>query len=763
MKWSFLGLTDSIAGIVSSANFCAHFSSTMSRSAALHLGLAFGSFLFLSFATQCLAFPQREQEQPERIGAGDLENSSMTPEQTPQLPSSEDAIIAPPEPSAVSLNKILLSSKETQPTRAGLLQSGSAGLYTAAELEVPAGEDTFGSSQLEGLSAESKLSKAMLTTTLPAAASLSPDEEEPLSSSRSQPFGEGTTEAAQSFLTYVDNQLFASENQKGGSLGPTPSSCMDTEEMQTSSSRMEKLEAATDQRTPTFPGAESTADTVPRSLTPNGEKTSQMTADSTQATATQHLLVPTAVYTLSVELETDSLLGAAESTVRVSSTVPATSVLSEEWDETKLESGSQTRAPKGDSPEVTEVVEVALGLPEGEALLGPALPTSQGDMRFPAATQASSSAPMSLLGGPELSQESVFQGAEGVMDSTKEESTELLGKTTASASEYQSEADRLRGHMLKDIIIQEMTTAAQEPSASPLFEMQEQVSALEVPRVHGDREEATATEAPSPVSDAPGVTQLSRGWGPLATEASTAVTPLSPEVIPAAEGFMDAVTLPNEEFIPVRGFSMTPAGMVEEETGSFLAPSAPEASSEGTLPFRSSASIAPSYGLEQLESEEGEDDEDEEDEEDEDEEEEEDEEDKDTDSLDESFDSDTELPGFTLPGVTSQEPDLERGMGDPLRGATYQVPDAIEWEHRNQGLVRSWMEKLKDKAGYMSGMLVPVGVGIAGALFILGALYSIKVMNRRRRNGFKRHKRKREFNSMQDRVMLLADSSEDEF
>lgn len=86
---------------------------------------------------------------------------------------------------------------------------------------------------------------------------------------------------------------------------------------------------------------------------------------------------------------------------------------------------------------------------------------------------------------------------------------------------------------------------------------------------------------------------------------------------------------------------------------------------------------------------EGEDDEDEEDEEDEDEEEEEDEEDKDTDSLDESFDSDTELPGFTLPGVTSQEPDLERGMGDPLRGATYQVPDAIEWEHRNQGLGKS--------------------------------------------------------------------------
>lgn len=49
---------------------------------------------------------------------------------------------------------------------------------------------------------------------------------------------------------------------------------------------------------------------------------------------------------------------------------------------------------------------------------------------------------------------------------------------------------------------------------------------------------------------------------------------------------------------------------------------------------------------------------------------------------------------------------------------------------------------LSHQAGYMSGMLVPVGVGIAGALFILGALYSIKIMNRRRRNGSKRHKRK---------------------
>ncbi|XP_018417669.1 PREDICTED: uncharacterized protein C14orf37 homolog [Nanorana parkeri] len=176
----------------------------------------------------------------------------------------------------------------------------------------------------------------------------------------------------------------------------------------------------------------------------------------------------------------------------------------------------------------------------------------------------------------------------------------------------------------------------------------------------------------------------------------------------------------------------------------------------------------PAYGLDKPESEEGdEEDEDEEDEDDDEvdeDEEEEEEDDKDNDSVDDSAEKDSDLPLFTLPGLSSQEPMEDDNNIALIDGAVYQVPDSMEWEQQNQGLVRSWMEKLKDKAGYMSGMLVPVGVGIAGALLILGALYSIKIMNRRRRNGFKRHKKKqREFNSMQDRVMLLADSSEDEF
>ncbi|XP_021104870.1 uncharacterized protein C14orf37 homolog isoform X3 [Heterocephalus glaber] len=666
----------------------------MSRSIVLHLCLAFGSFFFLNFAIQCLAFPKKEQEQPERISTDDLENSSVTPKPTPQLVSSEDARPASAEPSAMSLNEILLDNKETHPGGAGLLQSSSAGLYMASEPAVPTGEDMPGSSQPGGLSAESKPSEPTLTIALPAAASLSTDgEEEPWSSTSSQPTVEGTTETTQSFLTYVVNQLFATENQEEVSLGHTPSSYMNTEEMITTSPRMEQLKAATEQRTTSFPGAESTTDTVPGSLLPNGEKPSQMTADDTQATGTKHLLVATSAYTLGFEPETYSLLEAPEITVSVSSAVPATSVLSEEWDDTKPGGGNQIRTPQPEGNPAA--AEVALGLPEGEAHVGTALEMSQGDEGLPASARLSSFAPTSLLEGTEFSM-SLFRGVGGVTDSTKGDSTAFLSETTESGSESQSEAYQLLGQALKDTITQEMTTAAQEPEATLPFMTREQVATLDVPRDSGDPEEGE--ESPSAGTDASAATQLSRRWEPLATTASTTAAPLTPAVIPGAE--------------------------------------------------------------------EGEDDEDEEDEEDEDEEEEEEEEeeeDKDADSLDESFDGDSDLPGFTLAGDTSQEPGLEQGNRDPLAGATYQVPDAIEWEQQNQGLVRSWMEKLKDKAGYMSGMLVPIGVGIAGALFILGALYSIKVMNRRRRNGFKRHKRKREFSSMQDRVMLLADSSEDEF
>ncbi|XP_068199231.1 armadillo-like helical domain-containing protein 4 [Antennarius striatus] len=99
------------------------------------------------------------------------------------------------------------------------------------------------------------------------------------------------------------------------------------------------------------------------------------------------------------------------------------------------------------------------------------------------------------------------------------------------------------------------------------------------------------------------------------------------------------------------------------------------------------------------------------------------------------------------------------------------IPPPPVWVQHNQGLMRSWIELIREKAGYVSGMLAPVGIGITGALLIVGVLYSIRVIHRKRRNSFKQKRRKvrqpeqpgEPGISRQDQAMLLADSSEDEF
>ncbi|VCW97983.1 unnamed protein product [Gulo gulo] len=793
--------------MVNFVDVCAHFSSTMSRPMVVHICLAFWSLVLLNFATQCVAFPKMERREiahvpaetgkPERMNTDDLENDPLTSKCPPQLVVSEDPVMLVAEPSATSLNKVLPTNKEVHPVGGGLMQPNSPALYTGAETVVPGEEEVFVSSQPERVSPESRLSKAMPTNPIPATAPLNIDQkEERFGSTVIQPIIEGTTEETQGFLNYVDDQLFATESQERVSLGHSPSSDVNTKKMLTANPRTEKSEADTEHRAAFFPIVEPIVGTEPGSPMPEREKPSLMTADHTQTAATKHWLT-TSEYTLSVEPETDRLLGAPGVPGSVGTAVPAASVGSDEWDDTKLESVSQIKTPKlGDSIEtqvgtemsqtaqetdndpmegleegepVTEAAEVALGLLEGEEPMGTVLLMAHGKARSSAFADQSSFTPTSPVEDRKVSVVSLFQDTADFMESTRENDAVLFLETTVSISEYESEAHQPLGNTLKDIITQEMTTAVQEAEATlSLVTQEQQVSTLEVTGENGKTEEGK--ESPSATSGVPAVTQLSRRWEPLPSTVSTTAVPLSSEVTSALEDLIDTITRPNEElFTPVWGSPVTPPGIIEEAPSLFPVLPDSEASSESrtVVPSISHVNTAASYGLDQLESEEGEEDEDEEDEEEEDEEEEdeeEDEEDKDTESLDDSLDGDTELPGFTLPGITSREPGFEQGNLGPLDGATDQVPDAIEWEQQNQGLVRSWMEKLKDKAGYMSGMLVPVGVGIAGALFILGALYSIKVMNRRRRNGFKRHKRKqREFNSMQDRVMLLADSSEDEF
>ncbi|XP_073789975.1 armadillo-like helical domain-containing protein 4 isoform X2 [Danio rerio] len=129
----------------------------------------------------------------------------------------------------------------------------------------------------------------------------------------------------------------------------------------------------------------------------------------------------------------------------------------------------------------------------------------------------------------------------------------------------------------------------------------------------------------------------------------------------------------------------------------------------------------------------------------------------DEDEEDEELDSEEE---------EESEEDLSESTITPHTRPPYSlIPPPPVWVQRNQGLVRSWVELIREKAGYVSGMLAPVGIGIAGALLLVGALYSIRLIHRKRRESFKHQRKKppREVQSGPDNTMLLADSSEDEF
>ncbi|KAB0343582.1 hypothetical protein FD754_020508 [Muntiacus muntjak] len=617
---------DSITGIVNSTNLRAHFSSTMSRPIVLHIYLAFCSLLLLNFAIQCLAFPNVERREmvllhaekghSERLNADDLENDSVTSKYTPV---SGDPMIVLAGSSTMSLNKVFPSNKETPPVGAGLTQADGSNIYTATEPEVPAREEVFGSSQPERMSPQSQPSKATLTNPVMPTASLNIDEREESSHGTIiQPTVEGITEATQGFLSYVDDQLFATESPEGLSLGHSPLSPVNTKEMLTTSPRTEKFEANPEHKTTSFPGSKLTA----------GTESSQMIADNTQATAATEPRLPSSESILSVEPEADSLLGTPAVTMSVSTAVAAAPVVSDEWDDTKLDSASQIKTPElGDSPEtqarleisqttqaadvslegmeggeaLTEAADVSLKLPEMETHVETTLPMARGGER---ASDRSSFTPTSPMGDTKVSVMNLVQDAADFVESTKENSAVFL-ETTVSISENESEVHQPLGNRFKDIVTQEMTTAVQAAEAAvSLVTQDQQVSPLEVTR--GEDETEGGRELPSATADAPRVTQLSRRWEPLATVVSTTPIPVSFEVTPAVEDLMDTVTGPSEElFTPILGSPVTPPGITEEAPSTSPALADPEASSERrtAAPSFSSANTAASYGLDQLESE----------------------------------------------------------------------------------------------------------------------------------------------------------------
>ncbi|XP_008169163.2 armadillo-like helical domain-containing protein 4 isoform X1 [Chrysemys picta bellii] len=796
--------------MINSANFWAHLSSDMSRSIGFHICMVLCSILLSSTSLQCLTFQKLEKDtvrvqqtalagnglEDKRMSMQSLENNVGPSEQSTSVAVSEEPSGVSTEPSGTSLNKIFTAKGETQHTSLSdnlFIGSQSLDVYPPTVSMVVADESEFSPTDSSKEASENGLLKAMLTTAL---TTLNPDiEADVLSSTVSKTTVGGSTEAGHSFISDLDKHFFRMDAIEGGKkadgssdLSATPQ--LSNEELPTLHPRTQNLEVVSDYPTSPLLLAHQTADSEPGTLKPNVGSPLQLTDARASALTAKQTFVSTDA-SLNLETKMDSSQGSLRVAASAVTGAPAVSILSDDWDDTKLGTISQVRGSKHEEEKQNDVIaeppwttggeddedDVKRGMPftasayattvklEKNMYTGPAQVSMQGEVMPTVSSGQTSVYLTSPLAEAEVTAINTKENTEPVtMDDRK--SVILSLPETVTMTDTKSNIFLTLGNSLKGVT-QETMTASQETDATlpvmtpACFAVHEPTSEASVT----EEESKGATLIPTVSSGA----QLSKKSEHSATTVAFTATHLSIAKTPDAEVVLtDLVTVSDEEAVTaLPESSETLAGMrmqVEELTSrtATLATPALMASSvrRTVVPSVRRISTAVTYGLDRLESEEGEEEEDEEEDE-----EEEEEEDRDTDSMEESMEGDTELPGFTLPSETSQEPVV--GIGDSaaqLAGVSYQVPDTIEWEQQNQGLVRSWMEKLKDKAGYMSGMLVPVGVGIAGALFILGALYSIKIMNRRRRNGSKRHKRKqREFNSMQDRVMLLADSSEDEF
>ncbi|XP_010086454.1 PREDICTED: uncharacterized protein C14orf37 homolog [Pterocles gutturalis] len=741
----------------------------MSRSVGFNICVVTCSMLLLAWWTRGLPSQQLEERDMTKVHPGPWVGNGVEDERTSVLnlennlgpseqPVSEEPRGVSAKPSGMPFSEGFTAAGEALPVSQSQVTPASQDAPTSAVAVPAVGEEELGPTQSE--LGEDDVFKAMLTT---AVTTLSPTVQE----ESGGPVGDTTTEVEPSSVSLSANPLSgtAEEEQAESSLHPSA--------------------APQPTRYPSSPGWGTASDHPVTPAAQAGGVTSEVgmlrahtgspprsLAVPASAAATRPLMVTEA----SLRLEAGMGVGQGEqpATAGTATSHPMDTVPSD-WDDTKL--GDVTQGGIMSHEEVME----DLGAAEPSQ-------TPQGDVGEEEDATRVLPAPVSPPPAPELAKETnctaLVQGGESPVAST--------GSSDALHTANVTDADMADLNSLENIntvteeeeksILSSQTEAAvmaeTESDLSPTLESSWKGVTQEVLTVAEEADAAlsavTLVPAATQGAGAASFPQENSGedtqmpTAPSATQMLVAAGASSVANTPETEDLSDVVLVTSEKAVPAPGgLSATQAGQTEEPSSRIVVLVTPASMASSVrrtaLPSVRRISTAVTYGLDRLESEEGE--EEEEDEEEEEEEEEEDEEDKDIDLMDESMEGDMELPGFTLPGETSQEPIA--GLENPvaqLAGVSYQIPDTIEWEQQNQGLVRSWMEKLKDKAGYMSGMLVPVGVGIAGALFILGALYSIKIMNRRRRNGSKRHKRKqREFNSMQDRVMLLADSSEDEF
>ncbi|XP_029454088.1 armadillo-like helical domain-containing protein 4 isoform X2 [Rhinatrema bivittatum] len=720
----------------------------MKRSTGLHICVFLFSVWLCSPALRCATLQKREAGRPletslpkrelgERGGresAGGLENPSGSSAKAVWTAVSEDPRGASAAPSGAPLNRMVARGAKPRarsPTQGGLGQKSADAPGPTVPLSAADGEG-----QDKG-----SIGKEMLTTSVTTASSSGPEV-----------FSATAGKEEPAFTRPLYNHVFTvggegKRKKDGPSSKHSSSPQFNTEEMLTTSPRTGFFKTVHDQSTISLLLVDQ------KMTTENGVLLSSMVSPE-ELTAVKP---PGAEASLSLEMD---------DTTRdkiIASNVSVDLVFNEEWDDTKITSGQIKHTEHGHATQLRHGAVDAdqAGGRTAAPLMGPT-DTSTLKSEESASPGAAESLPVTLQEG-ELGTALTGQGMEEASSTPQgtllvqheEKISKALPDTVASLTDAMLEQHDPTRAMFKG--------PGQETGETS------QESIVTLTSVHPTTEETTElpglTDAGETASETQTISSISQLWKkkPESAAALTSHTASPSEGLSTVLG-QDILSAVSEAVI-----SPSEIRLRMEETASVAMATSASVSSEYTaaVPAVRRLSTTVAYGLDKLESEEGDEEDEEEDDDDDEEEDEEDdeeeEEDKDTDSTDESVEGDAELPAFTLPGLQSQDPLGDGRNPTQLEGLGYRVPDVLEWEQQNQGLVRNWMEKLKDKAGSMSGMLVPVGVGIAGAFFILGALYSIKIMNRRRRNGFKRHKKKREFNSMQDRVMLLADSSEDEF
>nr|XP_033806998.1 armadillo-like helical domain-containing protein 4 isoform X3 [Geotrypetes seraphini] len=705
---------------------------------------------------------KRETEERRKGNASNLETRAGSSAQTVWPATSEDLHGASTTPSETSLTNTLATKNETK--HHGLLPNEDV-IPTVWMIAADAENSSIQRQH------KKSIEKEMLTAAVTTASS-HPDLEVEVFSGTSSRTAVGTSkEEEPGFTRTSHNQFFTvddkEDRKEGGINSKYPfTSQINTEEMLTTNPRTRFFKKFYGHSTISLLHVDQ------KSTTDNGGLISSVVSLEELSTASVKQLRTKAYLSQNTDMSD------ATRDKITASNVSDDTVLNEEWDDTKVASDQIKHIERGNTTQIYHMASVSPEVwndDQASRTVVPLIsPTDASTMKTDLTNIGTAESLLinmqegelqTAFTGQGIGDTTAVQGETSVPQNTllvqhEERISMILPVTVAPITDAKVETHAPTRTMFKVAGVSEVTAEASQETTSVITSIHlthgmAEVSGLMVPQG-------------KPTSEMQTISSISQLWKKPASVAAVVSHTASPSSF--AQTAEDLNTVPGQDgLLAISEAATSPVGIKLQMEETELVTMATTASipSENTAmaPALREASTTPAYGPDKLQSEEeDEEEEDEEEEEEEDDEEEEEDEEKDTDATDESVEGDVELPAITLPGLFSHEPLGDSRIPTQMEGLGFRVPDSLAWEHRNQGLVRSWMEKLKDKAGYMSGMLVPVGVGIAGAFFILGALYSIKIINRRRKNGYKRHKKKqREFNSMQDRVMLLADSSEDEF